>query len=167
MSIGEEDTKGNELSLATFDYLKKTDLNFVGNVEGRDIPKGNADVFVCDGFTGNIILKFGEGVAEMMLRLVKDEFKAHPVAWASLPFLWRPLNDIRKKVDYSEHGGAPLLGVNGVCIIAHGGSNAKAIKNALRAAHRYAEKNVNEEIATELAKYENLFEERKETANHE
>ena len=157
LSIGEEETKGNELSLATYELLKKSKLNFIGNVEGRDIPKGKADVIICDGFVGNIVLKFGEGVAEMMLKLVKQEFKAHPISWMSLPFLWTALRDLRKKVDYTEHGGAPLLGVDGVCIIAHGGSNAKAIKNALKAAARYAEKNVNQEVAQEIAQYDSLL----------
>jgi len=131
VSIGEEETKGNELTLAAYKMLKKADLNFIGNIEGRDIAKGIADVVVCDGFVGNVILKFGEGLAEMMLKLVKKGFKDHPVAWASLPFLWLAVRDLMKKVDYSEMGGVPLLGVNGVCIIGHGRSNAKAVKNAL------------------------------------
>lgn len=151
LSIGEEDSKGNELTLATIELLKESQLNFIGNVEGRDIPRGKCDVTVCDGFVGNIILKFGEGVAEMMLKLVKDELKAHPIAWASLPFLWAALRDLRKKVDYAEHGGAPLLGVNGVCIISHGRSSSKAIKNALRAAARCVETNVNAEINKQIA----------------
>lgn len=163
LSIGEEETKGNELTLSTFDLLKNSNLNFIGNVEGRDIPKGKADVVVCDGFVGNIVLKFGEGVAEMMLKLVREEFKAHPIAWASLPFLWTALRDLRKKVDYTEYGGAPLLGVDGACIISHGGSNAKAIKNALKAAEKYAEKNVNLAIKSELGKYEVVVSEAKET----
>jgi glycerol-3-phosphate acyltransferase PlsX len=154
LSIGEEETKGNELSLASYELLKTTPLNFIGNVEGRDITRGNCDVAVCDGFIGNIILKFGEGVAEMMLKLVKDELKAHPFAWASLPFLWAALKDLRKKVDYSDYGGAPLLGVDGVCIISHGRSNAKAIKNALLAAARCAERSLNKEIAAEILKIE-------------
>jgi glycerol-3-phosphate acyltransferase PlsX len=136
--------------------LKKSTLNFVGNIEGRDITKGKADVAVCDGFVGNVILKFGEGVVEMLLKSVKQELKAHPIAWASLPFIWAALKDLRKKLDYTEHGGAPLLGVGGVCIIGHGSSNAKAIKNALITAQRFAEKNVNQKIAAELAGYENL-----------
>jgi glycerol-3-phosphate acyltransferase PlsX len=154
LSIGEEDTKGNELSLATFELLKKTDLNFVGNIEGRDITNGKADVTVCDGFVGNVILKFGEGVTGMMLKFVKSEFRSHPMAWFSLPFLWAALKDLRKKVDSAEYGGAPLLGVNGVCIISHGSSNAKAVMNALLVAERFAEKNVNDEIANALAKYD-------------
>jgi glycerol-3-phosphate acyltransferase PlsX len=153
LSIGEEDSKGNELTLATFDLLKKTDINFIGNLEGSDLPKGKADVIVCDGFIGNIILKFGEGIASMMLKLVKEEFKAHPIAWASLPFLWAALKDLRKKVDYTEYGGAPLLGVDGVCIISHGSSDAKAIKNAIKAAARCVEKNINSTISKEILKY--------------
>lgn len=156
LSIGEEESKGNELTLATFELLKNTKLNFTGNVEGRDIPVGNTDVVVCDGFIGNIVLKFGEGLAEMMLKLVKNQLKAHPIAWASLPFLWSVLKGLRKKVDYSEHGGAPLLGVDGVCIIGHGRSDAKAIKNALLAASRFAEKNITAEIAKEIAEIDSL-----------
>ncbi|OGS18720.1 MAG: phosphate acyltransferase [Elusimicrobia bacterium RIFOXYA2_FULL_50_26] len=156
LSIGEEENKGNELTLSTFEMLKNSPLNFIGNIEGRDIPKGLADVVVCDGFVGNIVLKFGEGVAEMVFKLVKQEMKAHPIAWAALPFLWTAMRGLRKKLDYTEHGGAPLLGVDGPCIISHGGSNAKAIKNALKAAARYAENHVNAEIAAEIEKFEAL-----------
>lgn len=152
LSIGEEETKGNELSLAAFELLKNSGLNFIGNTEGCDITRGKADIVVTDGFVGNIILKFGEGVAEMMLKLVKQEFKAHPLAWASLPFLWAALKDLRKKVDYSEQGGAPLLEVDGVCMIGHGRSDSKAIKNGIRAASTFAQKNINTGIARELAK---------------
>jgi glycerol-3-phosphate acyltransferase PlsX len=154
VSIGEEPTKGNELSLAAFSMLKKAYLNFIGNIEGRDIPKGRADVVICDGYTGNVILKFGEGLAEMMLKLVKKGFKKHPIAWASLPFLWTALKDLRKKVDYSESGGAPLLGVGGVCIIGHGSSNGKAVKNAIFAGARAAEHDLTNEIKDAIAKYE-------------
>jgi glycerol-3-phosphate acyltransferase PlsX len=91
----------------------------------------------------------------MMLKLVKEELKAHPLAWAALPFLWAALKDLRKKVDYSDYGGAPLLGVDGVCIISHGRSNAKAIKNALKAAARCAENSINKVIAEEIMKVEN------------
>ncbi len=154
LSIGEEDSKGNELSLATFDLLKKTnDLNFIGNVEGRDIPKGTADVVICDGFVGNIVLKLAEGIGEMMFSLIKNGMKAHPFAWAGIPFLWAALKDIKKRVDPSEYGGAPLLGVDGICIIGHGGSNEKAIKNALRAAARAAQAKVHIDIAEEIKKY--------------
>lgn len=156
LTIGTEQTKGNELTLATYDILKKTDLNFIGNIEGNDITKGTVDVVVCDGFIGNIVLKFGEGVAGMMLNLVKQEFKAHPIAWASLPFLWPALNDLRKKVDYTEYGGAPLLGVDGVCIIGHGSSNAKAIKNAVHVGALAAQTKLNTLISADIARYEAL-----------
>ncbi|MCL1972229.1 MAG: phosphate acyltransferase PlsX [Endomicrobia bacterium] len=154
VSVGEEPTKGNELSLATYEMLKKSDLNFIGNIEGRDITKGKADVVVCDGFVGNVILKFGEGLAETMLSLVKKGLKKHPIAWASLPFLWAALKDLRKKVDYRELGGAPLLGVDGVCIIGHGSSNGVAVKNAVLAGARAAEHDLTNEIKDAIAKYE-------------
>ncbi|MEW6041318.1 MAG: phosphate acyltransferase PlsX, partial [Elusimicrobiota bacterium] len=134
LSIGEEKSKGNELTTETYKLLEETDLNFIGNIEGRDIPNGKVDVVVCDGFVGNILLKFGEGIAEMLFKLIKQDLKKHPVAFASIPFLWGALKDLRKQVDYSEYGGAPLLGINGVSIICHGGSNSKAIKNAIKVA---------------------------------
>jgi glycerol-3-phosphate acyltransferase PlsX len=152
-SIGEEETKGNELSLAAFGLIKKTDLNFIGNIEGKDVPCGKADVLICDGFTGNLLLKFGEGIAEMMLKLIKKGFKQHPIAWASLPFLWIALKDLRKKVDYDEFGAAPLLGVNGLCFIGHGRSEAKAVKNAVSAAAIAAERNLISAIKETITKY--------------
>jgi glycerol-3-phosphate acyltransferase PlsX len=155
ISIGEESIKGNGLTLEAFDLLKKADINFIGNVEGRDIPRGKVDVVVCDGFVGNVMLKFGEGVAEMILKLVKDELKHHPIAWASLPFLWFAIKDLRKKIDYNEFGGAPLLGVEGVCIIGHGSSKGRAVKNAILAGLRTAEHNLTDEIRKAIAKCNN------------
>ena len=152
VSIGEEPTKGNELTLEAFKLLEKADLNFIGNIEGREIPKGKADVVICDGFVGNVILKFGEGLAEMILKLVRKGFKEHPIAWVSLPFLWRALRGLRKKVDYSESGGAPLLGVDGVCIIGHGRSDGKAVKNAILSGARAAEHDITKEIKEAIAK---------------
>lgn len=135
LSIGEEETKGNELTKEAYKSLEEgTSLIFVGMVEGRDLFSGNIDVVVCDGFTGNIALKFSESLAEMIGALMREEFSK------SLPsrlgyFLTRPAFErFKKRVDYSEYGGAPLLGVSGVCIISHGRSTAKAIKNALRVA---------------------------------
>lgn len=154
LSIGEEESKGNELTLASFPLLKEAPINFIGNVEGRDIPNGTADVVVCDGFVGNIVLKLAEGISSMIIKLVKQEMKAHPVAWISLPFLWLAIKGLKKKLDYSEYGGAPLLGIDGVCIMAHGRSNAKAVKNALFVAARFAEKNVNDEIKREVENLE-------------
>jgi glycerol-3-phosphate acyltransferase PlsX len=152
VSIGEEDTKGNELTLAAFELLKKADINFVGNVEGRDIPKSKADVVICDGFVGNIILKFGEGLAEVLLKLIRVSLKRHPITWASLPFLWFAIKDLRKKVDYNEVGGAPLLGVDGVCIVGHGASNCRAVKNAIFTGAKAAEHNLIKDIKEAIAK---------------
>jgi len=152
LSIGEESSKGNELTLQAYKLIKNSDLNFIGNMEGRDIPAGKADVIICDGFVGNVILKFGEGLAEMILRLVKRALKKHPVAWASLPFIWLAIKDLRKKVDYSEFGGAPLLGVNGVCLIGHGRSESKAVKNAIFSAAKAAEHDLTHAIKDAISK---------------
>lgn len=155
LSIGEEDTKGNELTLEAFNMLKKYEKNFIGNIEGRDITLGKADVIVCDGFVGNVLLKFGEGVAEMLFKLIKDSLKKHPFAWLSLPFLWSAIKDIRKKADYTEYGAAPLLGVNGSCFICHGISNAKAIKNALIKASIYVSRDTTKKIKDSITKISN------------
>jgi len=153
VSIGEEPIKGNKITLAAFELLKKTDINFIGNIEGLDIPRAKADVVICDGFVGNVILKFGEGLAEMMLKLVRKGLRRYPVAWASLPFLWLAIKDLRKKVDYSEFGGAPLLGVDGICIIGHGSSDGKAVKNAIFAGIKAVNHNLAIEIKEAIAKY--------------
>jgi len=150
LSIGEEKTKGNDLTQATHPMLEKSGLNYVGNVEGRDIPKGTVDVVVCDGFVGNIVLKFGEGLAEVLLSLIKKEIKSDPMAMIGGWLAREAFHGIRKKVDYAEYGGAPLLGVNGVSIIAHGGSNAKAIKNAVKLAADFVRKNLNREITESI-----------------
>jgi glycerol-3-phosphate acyltransferase PlsX len=155
VSIGEESTKGNELTLATFELLKKADINFVGNIEGRDIPSGKVDVAICDGFIGNVILKLGEGLTEMMLKFIRKELKQHPITWVSLPFLWLLIRDLKKKVDYSEFGGAPLLGVEGVCIIGHGSSNGKAVKNAIFAGAETVKHNIAVGIREAISKYNN------------
>ncbi|MDR0977544.1 MAG: phosphate acyltransferase PlsX [Endomicrobium sp.] len=151
VSIGEEAVKGNELTLSAFELFKKAGVNFVGNIEGRDILAGKADVIVCDGFVGNVMLKFGEGLVAFLLKHIKDMFKKHPLAWISVPFLWLPLKDLRKKVDYCEAGGAVLLGVDGVCIVGHGSSNCEAVKNAIFAAARAAENNIAEDIEKAIA----------------
>lgn len=150
LTIGEEEGKGNELTQATHELLKGSGLNYLGNVEGRDIPKGKADVFVCDGFVGNVILKFGEGLSDAILKLIKTEVKKHPLALVAKLLLTGVFKDIKKKTDPSEYGGAPLLGVNGVAIISHGGSNAKAIKNAIKAASRFVELDINRQISEKL-----------------
>jgi len=153
LSIGEEEGKGNELTSATHEMLKNSGLNYIGNVEGGDIPKGKADVIVCDGFIGNALLKFGEGLASFILAFLKEERKRHPMTILGLPFMRGILYDIKKRVDYSEYGGAPLLGVNGPTIICHGGSNAKAIKNAIRVAGELCKTGADQLIKEELHKF--------------
>lgn len=157
LSIGEEEGKGNELSLAAYELLKNSALNFIGNIEGADLPKGEADVVVCDGFVGNIVLKFGEGLAEVIFELAREELKSHPFrTTVSALLLKKIFEELKKRIDYDEYGGAPLLGVNGICVICHGKSNAKAIKNAIRAAGEAAEQKINEKISAELKKFNQL-----------
>jgi len=147
LSIGHEEGKGNTQTLETYELLKKNSkLNFIGNIEGKDIPAGEVDVVVCDGFVGNVILKFGEGIASMLLKLIKDSLKKHPLSFISLPFVWGAIADLRRKIDFTEYGGAPLLGLEKICLICHGRSNAKAIKNAIRTAKQLIEKNINDMI---------------------
>ena len=152
LSIGEEPSKGNELSLAAAELLRQNVPNFIGNVEGRDIPKGMTDVVVCDGFVGNIVLKFAEGMAESLVGLIKEQIGKHPLAKVGGLLLKSSLREVKKRTDYAEIGGAPLLGVNGVCIICHGKSNPKAIFNAIRMASESARKGTNESIRRELQK---------------
>jgi len=154
LSIGEEDIKGNEQVLATLPLLKQLkSINFIGNVEGRDIPKGTVDVVVCDGFVGNIVLKFGEGLASAIMQLVKNTIREHGMMAKIASLLIMPaLRKLRNKLDYAEYGGAPLLGVAGGCIICHGSSKAKAIKNAIRVAKDYAEMNVVQHIRDIIVK---------------
>ena len=156
LNIGEEESKGNEQALAAYPLLKQLKtIHFVGNVEGRDIPKGTVDVVVCDGFVGNVVLKFGEGLASAIMQLIKDAIKnsgflAKLASLAILP----ALGVLKKKLDYAEYGGAPLLGVDGGFIICHGSSKAKAIKNAIRAANDIAEQKVVDHIRETIAKEE-------------
>ncbi len=135
LSNGEEDSKGNELVLATHKLLRQTPgLNFVGNVEGKDVTDGTVDVVVTDGFTGNVFLKTAEGTVSVLLRLLKQELTAN-IFYKVLAFILKPaFNNVRKALDYEEFGGAPLLGVNGVVIITHGKMKAKGIKNSIRVA---------------------------------
>ena len=158
LSIGEEETKGNELTLTTHPLLAKLqNINFIGNVEGRDIPKGTVDVVVCDGFVGNVVLKFGEGLASAILRILKDAVQQSGFLTKMASLMLLPaLKRLRKKLDYAEYGGAPLLGVNGCCIICHGSSKAKAIKNAVRVAKEFTEQQVAAHISEMIAKEEVL-----------
>lgn len=152
LSIGEEDTKGNELTRESFKLLKNSNLNFIGNIEGKDVFSGSADVIVCDGFIGNIVLKVSEGLADTILKMLKFEI-ANVVTGRIGYMMIRPaIKNFKKRTDYSEYGGAPLLGINGTCIISHGRSSARAIKNAIRVAADMAKKKVHEIIADDLGK---------------
>jgi phosphate acyltransferase len=151
LSIGEEDTKGNELTKESFKLLKACKgLNFTGNIEGKDVFGGHADVIVCDGFIGNIVLKTSEGLAETILKMLKREIAN--VATGKLGyFMIKPaIRNFKKRTDYDEYGGAPLLGINGTCIISHGRSSARALKHAIRVASEMSRQRVHEAIAMTL-----------------
>lgn len=134
LSVGEEDSKGNSLTLEAFPLLKAAGINFVGNVEGRDIFNGAADVVVCDGFVGNVVLKAGEGLAMALLKMMKEELTRNWLSKMGTALTLPGLKELRRRLDYAEYGGAPLLGVNGVVIICHGSSSALAVRNAVRVA---------------------------------
>ncbi len=154
LNIGEEETKGNEQALATYPLLQQLKtINFIGNAEGRDIPRGTVDVVVCDGFVGNVVLKFGEGLASAIMQLIKEEIKNSGLLTKMASLMVLPaLKALRKKVDYAEYGGAPLLGVDGCFIICHGSSQAKAIKNAIRVAIEFTQNKVVEHIRENIEK---------------
>jgi glycerol-3-phosphate acyltransferase PlsX len=151
LSIGEEESKGNELTRNAFQLLKQLPLNFVGNVEGRDLYNGQVDVIVADGFVGNVALKISEGVANLVRATLKETLKATITRQVGYLLSRSAFSDFKKRLDHTEYGGAPLLGVKGVCFITHGSSNANAIKNAVRVAAEFAERKINENIEKELA----------------
>ena len=151
LSIGEEEMKGNELTREAHIRLKHSALNFVGNVEGREIFGGAVDVIVCDGFIGNVALKISEGVAQHIVGLLKDALQSTLSSQVGYVLSKKAYKTFRKKIDYSEYGGAPLLGVRGVTVIGHGSSNAHAIKNAIRVAIELVRGGVNERIEQELS----------------
>jgi glycerol-3-phosphate acyltransferase PlsX len=156
LSNGEEEGKGNVQVQEAYQLLKEAartlSLNFIGNVEGRDIPAGSADVVVCDGFVGNVVLKLSEGLAESLIGLLREQMTSSLPSKAAAAVLRPGLRKVFGRLDYAEYGGVPLLGVNGSAIIAHGRSNAKAIKNALRVARQTAETDVSGAIADGLSK---------------
>jgi len=151
MSIGEEDTKGSDRSKEAFKTLKETGLNFIGNVEGRDVFNGRVDVIVTDGFTGNVILKVSESLSEMVEQLLREEIKR--TLKASVGFLLSrdAFRRFKTRLDYSEYGGAPLLGVKGCVIICHGRSSAKAVKNAIRLAAEFSRQSLAQKIQASIA----------------
>lgn len=159
MSVGEEEEKGNELTKTTYNLLKSIDINFIGNVEGSDLLLGAADLIVTDGFTGNVTLKVTEGVADVMLSMLKRETMNSLLAKIGFFFLESSLRRIRKKMDYAEYGGALLLGVNGIVIIGHGGSNEKAIRNAIDLSKKFIKENVLGKISTEIERMQDRFKE--------
>ncbi len=139
LSIGEEEGKGNDLAKEAFPLLRSAGVNFFGCVEGRDVPAGKTDVVVCDGFVGNVLIKTMEGTAMMMIAQLKSELMSSWRYRLPLLFLRGPFSRLKRKMSYDEYGGAPLVGVNGVAIVSHGSSNARAIANAIRVAAKTAE----------------------------
>jgi glycerol-3-phosphate acyltransferase PlsX len=157
MSIGEEKGKGNDLVKEAFERLQTAPLRFIGNVEGKDLFSGIADVVVSDGFTGNIALKVSEGVVQSVLSMARHEITKDIFAKLGYLLMKRHLKKLYKKIDYSEYGGAQLLGVNGVCIIGHGRSNPTAVRNAIGLAREFVANQVREKIQTEILRYEHAL----------
>jgi len=151
LSIGEEEAKGNQLTREAFQLLKHLPLNFVGNVEGGDLYNGKVDVIVADGFVGNVALKISEGVANLVRTALKESLKATITSQVGALLSRSAFIDFKKRLDHTEYGGAPLLGLKGVCIITHGSSNANAMKNAVRVAAEFAERGINDSIERGLA----------------
>lgn len=156
LSVGEEESKGNEVSLAAANLIKKTNLNFVGNVEGRDILKGTVHVVVCDGFVGNILIKFGESVLDFLKFKFKEFAGKSLLNKLKIGLVKSSMKNILKDFDYQEYGGVPLLGVNGISIIGHGASTPKAIKNMVLRANEMYHKNLVGKIENSIRKYSNL-----------
>ena len=153
LNVGEEESKGTDFIKETHTLLSESKLNFIGNIEGRDIYAGTADIVLCDGFVGNVILKVSESVIDTLVKLLKQEIKANFVATLGALLASPAFNTLKKKMDYAEYGGAPLLGVDGRCIISHGSSTPKAIKNAIRVAADFKTNDVNRHILEELETY--------------
>jgi phosphate acyltransferase len=151
LSIGEEETKGNDLTREAHRLLKAAPINFIGNVEGREIYSGSADVIVCDGFTGNVVLKTSEGLVETVETLLGDELRGTFSSQVGYLLSRRAFRRFRRRVDYSEYGGAPLLGVAGLAIVGHGRSSAKAIRNAIAMAYRFATSDFIPRVEQEIA----------------
>ncbi len=146
LSIGEESSKGNELTRESNNLFASSNLNFVGNVEGHDIFFGAVDVVVTDGFVGNVVLKFTESIVAYINSLLRNEISKHPTAKLGAAFMKSAFRGLRRKLDYAEYGGLPLLGVNGVVIIGHGGSSPMAIKNAILSAAKFVNSDINDKI---------------------
>ncbi len=152
LSIGEEETKGNELTKEAFKLLTETSLNFIGNVEGRDVMSGNADVIVCDGFVGNVVLKVSESVVEAIGLYIREGIGKSLLRKLGYLLMRPAFDSFKRRVDYAEYGGAPLVGINGISIIGHGRSSARAIKNAIRVAAELAKSEVNKHLHEDIEK---------------
>ena len=150
LSIGEEEGKGNDLVKDTYPLLKMTGLNFVGNAEGRDIFTGDFDVIVCDGFVGNVVLKTSESLGSIIVEMIKQEVKKSVISKIGAALMLPALKRFKKKADYAEYGGAPLLGTTGTCIITHGSADERAIKNALKVASQFEETHFNDKLKENL-----------------
>lgn len=154
LSIGEEETKGNKLTIETHQLLKQSTINFIGNIEGRDVHHGECDVIVCDGFVGNIVLKISEGLAGALFSQIKAALTQNLITSAGALLVKSAFKTIKGKMDYTEYGGAPLLGLNGISMISHGRSNAKAIKNAVKATMKAVNEDILGKIAAALTRQE-------------
>jgi phosphate acyltransferase len=150
LSVGEEEGKGNDLTRETYALLKQLPINFIGNVEGRDIYNGNCDVIVCDGFVGNVALKTSEGLTRLVREMLKASLTTTVTAQVGALLSRKAFNAFKRRLDPSEYGGAPLLGVRGVCIIGHGSSNDRAIMNGIRVTTEFAQAGINDRIAREF-----------------
>jgi glycerol-3-phosphate acyltransferase PlsX len=150
LSVGEEEGKGNDLVREAYEQLRGSSINFIGNVEGRDIYTGRCDVVVTDGFTGNVCLKISESLADMLTSMIREELSRDALSKVGAALSRLAFTRMKRRVDYTEWGGAPLLGLNGPCIVCHGASPVKAIKNALRVAVQWVRSDVNEHIKTAL-----------------
>lgn len=153
LNVGEEESKGTEFIKEAHTLLSESKLNFTGNIEGRDVYAGKVDIILCDGFVGNVILKISESVADTIWQSLKQEIKANFIATIGAVLSSPAFNELKRKMDYSERGGAPLLGVDGRCVISHGSSSPKAIKNAIRVAAEFVKQDVNKHIVEELESY--------------
>lgn len=157
LNIGEEEKKGNELSIAAYQLMKNECKGFVGNIEGRDILKGKVDIVVCDGFVGNVILKFAESIMGVLTKSIKRNLGSNLFVNLGALLVKPAFSELRRNYDYEEYGGVPLLGVNGISIICHGSSTGKAIKNAIIVAEQMGLKKVNEHIADSFIKSEEII----------
>ena len=151
LSIGEEETKGNDLTREAHQLLKAARLNFIGNIEARDVYSGAADVIVCDGFTGNVALKISEGLVETVEDLLREELSRTITMRVGGLLTQRAMRHFKRRVDYSEYGGAPLLGLAGITIVGHGRSSAKAVRNAVAMAYRFTSGQLIQRVEREIA----------------